>query len=355
MCEGGSVDSGQRKPSFRGDAPGGLVPELPGVVVLDFSETARFCGGEKIAKEALRPVLFQLCPRIKSFEAETTGPTSEANPIHVYTSKQAVPHGGPDCGHRRSDRTALLAGRAQTARRHHQDGLDQNHRSISVDNPVGGISPALNVVKGMSNRRQIANERNAKKSTGPKTEAGKARSRLNALKHGAYAEVCLEGEDRTRYKTLVLDLLAQYNPVGFEEKLIVQEIADTIWRKNRFKAAEALTLRSYMFLENGQAAEKGDVGYAMAQDASAYSTIPRCLATENLLDRRLWFLFDRLRKKQKKRGVDSSKSHANAVFHPSLLIERGVQVSEPQLETADGHKSSGTNESGVNNGEEPTV
>ncbi len=37
----------------------------------------------------------------------------------------------------------------------------------------------------MASQRQIeANRRNAQKSTGPKTQAGKARSRLNARKHG---------------------------------------------------------------------------------------------------------------------------------------------------------------------------
>jgi hypothetical protein len=154
----------------------------------------------------------------------------------------------------------------------------------------------------MSRKKELANKRNALRSTGPRTEAGKARSRLNAIKHGAYAQMCLEGEDVSRFKVLLLDLLAEYKPLGFEETLLVNEIAQTIWRKNRFKAAEALAIHAYSFFKSQGEEQKGDVSLAIAQDASACGTIPRCLAAEDLLDRRLWAHFDRLRKIQKKRG-----------------------------------------------------
>ena len=40
-------------------------------------------------------------------------------------------------------------------------------------------------------KRFRANRRNAKKSTGPRTQAGKARSKMNALKHGLDAETVI--------------------------------------------------------------------------------------------------------------------------------------------------------------------
>ncbi len=163
---------------------------------------------------------------------------------------------------------------------------------------------------GMSEKRRAANERNALRSTGPKTEAGNARSRLNALKHGAYAQVCIEGEDLSRLKALLLDLVAEYKPEGFEERLIITEIAQTIWRKNRYKVAEALAMHAYSFLKSHGEPQRGDLALAVAQDAGAYGTIPPCLEAEDLLDRRLWALFDRLRKLQKKRGVYHWKSNA---------------------------------------------
>ena len=54
----------------------------------------------------------------------------------------------------------------------------------------------------MSTEKQIAaNRRNAARSTGPRTQSGKARSRFNALKHGCRAKLpILPGEDPAVYQ-----------------------------------------------------------------------------------------------------------------------------------------------------------
>lgn len=153
----------------------------------------------------------------------------------------------------------------------------------------------------MNAKRHLANKQNAKSSTGPRTEAGKARSRLNATKHGGYAKLCIVGEDIKKRKALFLDLWAEFRPRGVQEALLVQEIADVIWRKNRYKLAEAKVIEAYSFADFGRGDEQGDVGLALMQDAGAYRSIPRCLASEEILDRRLWRHFDRLTEIQKER------------------------------------------------------
>jgi hypothetical protein len=83
-----------------------------------------------------------------------------------------------------------------------------------------------------------SNRENAKRSTGPKTEKGKAYSRLNALKHGILAAqtvvATLEGSDeRKMFDQTVEGLEADYHPVGTLEQLLVQQIASCFWRYRR--------------------------------------------------------------------------------------------------------------------------
>jgi hypothetical protein len=66
----------------------------------------------------------------------------------------------------------------------------------------------------MATRKQIeANKVNAKKSTGPKSQAGKHRSRLNSRKDGLTATLLVIGdEDPAEFEALRDELMAQYDP-----------------------------------------------------------------------------------------------------------------------------------------------
>lgn len=83
-----------------------------------------------------------------------------------------------------------------------------------------------------------ANRRNARQSTGPKTEAGKQASRFNAVTHGLLAKgvVITAGdyrEDEQEFAQLLDDLREQFMPVGVAEDLEVQKIALCYWRTMR--------------------------------------------------------------------------------------------------------------------------
>ena len=84
----------------------------------------------------------------------------------------------------------------------------------------------------MTTQKQLrANRANAGKSTGPRTEAGKAHSRLNSRKHGLTARLLVIGdEDPAEFEELRAGLLEQYNPQGPAECELVEYLAGVYWR-----------------------------------------------------------------------------------------------------------------------------
>jgi hypothetical protein len=107
----------------------------------------------------------------------------------------------------------------------------------SPHNETPGSSPN-NPQPTTSEKKAGSNRRNAEKSTGPRTEQGKANSRLNALKHGILASqgviTTIEGRaPRGEFEAMVDGLAEDFQPVGTYEQLLVQEIAACFWRKRR--------------------------------------------------------------------------------------------------------------------------
>jgi hypothetical protein len=88
--------------------------------------------------------------------------------------------------------------------------------------------------------RTRANRANAKLSTGPRTEPGKQRSSLNALRHGLTAQTAvLPNEDAEAYQLHIQQFLDEYKPATPTETQLVHEIANTAWRLNRIPFLEA--------------------------------------------------------------------------------------------------------------------
>jgi hypothetical protein len=68
------------------------------------------------------------------------------------------------------------------------------------------------------------NRENARHSTGPRTEAGKSRSRRNALKHGLRAEkLALPNEDPKELAAREEEFRAHYNPQNPTEAALLKK------------------------------------------------------------------------------------------------------------------------------------
>ena len=98
--------------------------------------------------------------------------------------------------------------------------------------------------KSVSERKRTANRENAQKSTGPKTRAGKEKSKMNAVKHGLLAEELLITigelrEDPEAFGQLLAGARAHIEPVGTYEDAWVQKIAGYMWKDRRGQQFEA--------------------------------------------------------------------------------------------------------------------
>jgi hypothetical protein len=85
-----------------------------------------------------------------------------------------------------------------------------------------------------------ANRLNAVKSTGPRTEQGKLKSRLNAVRHGLTAETVISAlENAADYAAFEQSVAADYNPATATEQELVARLASVLWRLRRSTSIES--------------------------------------------------------------------------------------------------------------------
>jgi hypothetical protein len=94
----------------------------------------------------------------------------------------------------------------------------------------------------MSSSKQFeANRANARKSTGPRSQGGKARSRLNSRKHGLTRSLFV-GECADDFDRLRAELMEEYDSRSTLECELVGRLAGILWRLRRVPFFEAAIL-----------------------------------------------------------------------------------------------------------------
>ena len=92
----------------------------------------------------------------------------------------------------------------------------------------------------MQPTRSEINRANAQHSTGPRTEAGKARAAQNSFRHGLFSkQLILPGENPYEFDALRSALRAEHQPYNTVEEILVDELAQAFWRIRRVRAFEA--------------------------------------------------------------------------------------------------------------------
>jgi hypothetical protein len=94
----------------------------------------------------------------------------------------------------------------------------------------------------MATLNQIeANKANAQKSTGPRTDEGKAKSSRYRLSHGfASSARIIPGEDRQELRELLFDLMREHQPATPTEQILVEKMAMNQWLSLRAFSLQAL-------------------------------------------------------------------------------------------------------------------
>ncbi len=111
----------------------------------------------------------------------------------------------------------------------------------------------LRPLKNMGTEKQAAaNRKNARRSTGPKTAAGKEKVRYNAVTHGLLVKATLlPDEDEAAFNALSTRIRNDLRPVGEMESILVDRIINIEWRLRRFSHVE-----TGLFIREADASER---------------------------------------------------------------------------------------------------
>ncbi|HTQ58552.1 MAG TPA: hypothetical protein VMI94_29015 [Bryobacteraceae bacterium] len=177
----------------------------------------------------------------------------------------------------------------------------------------------------MSSQARIqANRKNAQKSTGPRTTAGKAASSRNSLKHGLCAQkFLLLDEDSGAYDALVADLFRRFRPVGQGEELIVLRMATTQWRLDRARAIETQIYRDQIAVLVATNPEASPAEAAAQTEWCGPAFMNDCAESQNLI-----------RLSRYEAALERSLNHCLRQLAAFQKARREVPAEEPLAEPA---------------------
>lgn len=122
-------------------------------------------------------------------------------------------------------------------------------------------------------KKTASNRKNAQKSTGPKSDAGKAVVSQNARTHGILSRnLIIKGESQAEFSELLCLLADEFQPVGLVEHALVERVGIALWRQRRLVRAESaeVSINRQRF---GQK-QKEEVGKVLDLESNDYNNIP---------------------------------------------------------------------------------
>ena len=153
----------------------------------------------------------------------------------------------------------------------------------------------------MTSKKQIkANQQNARKSTGPRTQEGKDRASNNPVKHVLLSQdVLIRGEDEAALQELSERLREELKPVGKLEYMLLDRIVAARWRLRRLGRVEA-----DIFTNLGGASD--NLGGALMLDSHHANAFPKLSRYETPIERSLYKALHELQRLQAERRAEGS-------------------------------------------------
>jgi hypothetical protein len=122
------------------------------------------------------------------------------------------------------------------------DHPDAEPSALPVSPDAENGNKANNSADNDVDARTRANRENAKKSTGPRTDAGREASSKNAAKHGLFAadvsKYLRTEEESQRYDRFISGMVSDLRPVGDYENILARRAADIQFRLEVLRTAE---------------------------------------------------------------------------------------------------------------------
>ena len=134
-----------------------------------------------------------------------------------------------------------------------------------------------------------------RRSTGPRTIAGKTRSSQNSSKHRIFSKVVLlKDEPRDEFESLLNGLRNDLQPIGTLETVLVDKLAALLWRQRRLLIAEGAEIRKGReFVEwDEERANEGAAARISSFTLNLNGGLVREIANPNVLQRCLDLLED---------------------------------------------------------------
>jgi hypothetical protein len=194
-------------------------------------------------------------------------------------------------------------------------------------------------------KQREASRANAQKSTGPRTTAGKAASRFNALKHGIYAvHQIMFDETPEDLAELTDEYHELYSPADAKQRLLVDTLVNNEWRLRRMRRVEAelwQTAYDAFIVENIDRTSTCTSGDAFATGSATFERLQRVVNCCERVYHRASKELERLQEVARAHGLRTPQQESE----PPASPEAGPEAKPEPAPTQQPEQSKPTSES----------